>query len=91
MKVNVLYNTSGKVIAYWGENSGIDLSGNLNLLVDIPDGKCIDYIDVSGDEPTPVFKDVPKTQQDELEELKAQVTLLALMTDIELPSEGGEY
>ena len=57
------------------------------LEVEIPDGKNIDYIDVSGDEPTPVFKDVPKTQSEDIAEIKSQIEWIALMADIELPEE----
>lgn len=87
MKNKVLYNKKGDVIMWWAGENEIDLSGNLYIEVEIPDGKNIDYIDVSGDEPTPVFKDVPKTQSEDIAEIKSQIEWIALMADIELPEE----
>lgn len=86
-KVKCLYNNKGDMIALWSADSSIDLSGNLYVEVEVPEGKNIDYIDVSGDEPTPVFKDTPKSQSEDIAEIKSQIEWIALMSDIELPEE----
>lgn len=87
MKVKVLYNTKGKVLSYWNAESDVDLSGNLYLEVEIPDNKNIDYIDLSGDEPVPVYKNKGQSEAEKLQALEAKVELIALMADIELPEE----
>ena len=57
MTSKVLYNTKGDVIMWWSGESTIDLSGNLYTEVEIPDGKILEKIDITGDEPIPVFVD----------------------------------
>lgn len=86
-KVKCLYNNNGCILACWNAESSIDLSGNLYIEVEIPDGKNIDYIDVSGDEPIPLFKDKEPSEIEKLQALEAKVELIALMSDIKLPEE----
>ena len=55
MDILVLYNNKGKIIATWSANTNIDLTGNLHMIVHVPNGYVLDKISVSGEKHVPIF------------------------------------
>ena len=67
----VIYDSTGKT--YFRGTGYPDPTGTISYMnIDIPKGKYLDYIDVSGDTPTPIFKEYPPTQLEILEEENTQ-------------------
>lgn len=62
----VIYDNNGKI---WYNGSGIGEPVGLPFLnVEIPDGKYVEKIDTTGDEPKPIFKEYPKSEMEILKE-----------------------
>ena len=55
MLTKVLYNNKGQVLATWSGNTDIDLSGNLHMQVDIPNGCILERVDTSTGKPIPIY------------------------------------
>ena len=73
MLSRILYNNQGTVLMIWGDIS-TDLSGNQYVDVEVPEGKYVSRVDLSGDTPVPVFEDLPKNQvENEIVEIKQQL------------------
>lgn len=67
----VIYDDNGKV---WYNGSGNGEPVGLPFLnVEIPEGKYLESIDVTGDTPAPVFKEYPKTEMQLLQERVAEL------------------
>lgn len=79
----IIYDFSGK-IWYNGMGEG-EPSGLPFLDVEIPNGQCIDHVDVSQEPHKPVFKEYPKTELELMKEAnekqQADIDYLMLLND----------
>ena len=67
----VIYDSTGKV--YLAGTGYPDPTGSISYMnIEIPEGKYLDSIDVSGDTPTPIFKEYPPSKMDILQEENLQ-------------------
>lgn len=77
----VIYDDTGKIY-YMASGSVTTPTGLPYLMATIPDGKALISIDVSGETPTPIFEDLPKTEtqrlQEQIAELNATIDMLVL-------------
>lgn len=82
MEMIVIYDEVGHIY-YCAGGDITEPQGLPFIKVTVPDGKILVSVDVSGDEPTPVFQDSPKSEYEQkLEQLQSQLDYLALMTDV---------
>ena len=82
MEMIVIYDNTGHI--YYCAGGSVEEPVGLPFLrIAVPEGKILKSVDVSGDKPTPVFEDVPKSEYEQkLEQLQSQLDYLALMTDV---------
>ena len=77
-----IYDSTGKIIT--AETKQTDITGALNSMeVTAPDNKVLDHMDISQVPNAPVFKDIPKTDFQTLEEKVSNGLALLGMKDYE--------
>ncbi|HEX2927704.1 MAG TPA: hypothetical protein VHP38_15835 [Ruminiclostridium sp.] len=75
MNTLLIYDKEGVIIS---QMQGSDLREPIGvpfMWVEIPQGKCIKSIDVSGETPTPVFEDLQKSEVQALQEENTKIKL----------------
>ncbi len=74
MRTLVIYDLSGAVWLLRGGNYIVP-DGIPYLEVDVPEGKRITGVDISGDEHIPIFEDIPKMETQLLQEQLAEIAI----------------
>ena len=88
MEYLVIYDVTGKLY-YMASGDVIAPHGLPYLMVTVPQNKIIKSIDVSGETPTPIFEDLPKSETVLLQEQVAALQEeLSLLNDVLLEQMG---
>ena len=72
MEYLVIYDATGKIY-YMANGDVITPQGLPYLMVTVPQNKTLKGIDVSGETPTPIFEDLPKSETEILREQIAEL------------------
>ena len=74
MQTIAVYDTTGRII-YQGSGDMYEPVGIPLIRVTVPAGKVLKSIDTTGEEPAPVYEDLPKTELDNVKEQLAAVQI----------------
>ena len=72
MKTLIIFDNTGRIY-YMASGDVVEPKGLPFLLVEIPEGKFVTGVDVSGDEPVAILEDEPKTETQLLKERIAEL------------------